>query len=58
MNLLAACRAGTCRRTGPREVPAVGDFGYHIACLVEGTWERTSERLPWQHLVLFRKAAP
>jgi len=22
------------------------------------TWERTSERLPWQHLVLFRKAAP
>jgi SAM-dependent methyltransferase len=22
------------------------------------TWERTSRRLPWQHLVVFRKAAP
>jgi len=22
------------------------------------TWERTSKRLPWQHLVIFRKAAP
>ncbi len=22
------------------------------------TWERTSRRLPWQHLVVFRKADP
>jgi hypothetical protein len=22
------------------------------------TWERTSRRLPWQHLVIFRKTGP
>jgi hypothetical protein len=53
MNLLQACRAGVCRRGGPRTM----DPQLHDACIVEATWERPADRTG-EPLGRFIQAAP